>query len=94
MVKNFAGPTVKINPDTMTYKVKKKGHLAQSVTCLTTNACLTADSGITSLIPSPFPYFRGIDHEMLFMDIFLPSDDSFKKGCCQLHAKVCAQSTG
>ena len=24
----------------------------------------------------------------------LPSAESFKKGCCQLQAKVCAQSTG
>ena len=25
--------------------------------------------------------------------IFLPSAESFKKGCCQLQAKVCTQST-
>ena len=28
------------------------------------------------------------------MIILLPSADSFKKGCCQLQAKVCAQITG
>ena len=26
--------------------------------------------------------------------ILLPSAESFKKGCCQLQAKVCARSTG
>ena len=26
--------------------------------------------------------------------IFLPSTNSFKKGCCQLQAKVCTRSTG
>ena len=26
--------------------------------------------------------------------ILLPSAESFKKGCCQLQAEVCAQSTG
>ena len=46
------------------------------------------------------PYFRGyhtfveIDHEMISTVILLPSADSFKKGCCQLQAKVCARITG
>ena len=35
-----------------------------------------------------------IDHEIIYMVIRLPSADSFKKGCCQLQAKVCAQITG
>ena len=35
-----------------------------------------------------------IDHEMIYMVIRLPSADSFKKGCCQLQAKVCARITG
>ena len=34
------------------------------------------------------------DHEMISTVILLPSAESFKKGCCQLQAKVCAQSTG
>ena len=34
-----------------------------------------------------------IDHEMISTIILLPSADSFKKGCCQLQAKVCAQIT-
>ena len=35
-----------------------------------------------------------IDHEIISTVILLPSADSFKKGCCQLQAKVCAQITG
>ena len=34
------------------------GRVAQSVTCLTTDTCLTADLGAESLIPGPVPYFR------------------------------------
>ena len=34
-----------------------------------------------------------IDHEIISTVILLPSAE-FKKGCCQLHAKVCARSTG
>ena len=33
--------------------------------------------------------FVEIDHKMISMVILLPSPDSFKKGCCQLQAKVC-----
>ena len=35
-----------------------------------------------------------IDHEIISTVILLPSADSFKKGCCQLQAKVCALITG
>ena len=35
-----------------------------------------------------------IDHEIISMVILLPSSGSYKKGCCQLQAKVFAQSTG
>ena len=35
------------------------GRVAQSVTCLATDACLTADPGVASSIPVPVPYFRG-----------------------------------
>ena len=37
--------------------------------------------------------FMEIDHEIISTGILLPSADSFKKGCCQLQAKVCAGST-
>ena len=70
------------------------GWAAQSVTCLATDACLTADPGVASLILVGFYTFVEIDHEIISTDILLPSADSFKKGWCQLQAKVCAQSTG
>ena len=38
--------------------------------------------------------FLEIDHEIISTVIHFPSADSFKKGCCQLQAKVCAQITG
>ena len=44
--------------------------------------------------PGPVPYFRGDDHEIISTVILLPSADLFKKGCCQLQAKVCARITG
>ena len=70
------------------------GRLAQSVMCLATDACLTADPGVASVIPVRSHTFVEIDHEMISTVILLPSADSFKKGCCQLQAKVCAQITG
>ena len=66
------------------------GRLAQSVTCLTTDACLTADPGVVSLIPARFHTFMEIDYEIISKVIILPFADSFKKGCCQLKGKVCA----
>ena len=33
--------------------------IAQSVTCLATDASLTADPGVASSIPGLVPYFRG-----------------------------------
>ena len=67
------------------------GRVAQSVTCLATDACLTADPGVASSIPARSHTFVEIDHEIISTVILLPSADSFKKGCCQLQAKVCAQ---
>ena len=63
-------------------------------TCLATDACLTADPGVASSIPARSHTFVEIDHEIISTVILLPSADSFKKGCCQLQAKVCAQITG
>ena len=68
--------------------------VAQSVTCLATDACLTADPGVASSIPAQSYTFVEIDHEIISAVILLPSADSFKKGCCQLQAKVYAQITG
>ena len=70
------------------------GRVAQSVTCLATDACLTADPGLLSLIPARSHTFVEIDHELISTVILLPSAESFKKDCCQLQAKVSAQSTG
>ena len=70
------------------------GRVAQSVTCLATDACLTAIPGVASSIPARSHTFVEIDHEIISTVILLPSADSFKKGCCQLQAKVCARITG
>ena len=61
--------------------------------CLATDASLTADPGVMSLIPALSRTFVEIDHEISTV-ILLPSAESFKKGCCQFQAKVCARSTG
>ena len=68
--------------------------VAQSVTCLATDACLTAIPGVASSIPAGSHTFVEIDHEIISTVILLPSADSFKKGSCQLQAKVCARITG
>ena len=70
------------------------GRVAQSVTCLATDKCLTADPGVASSIPAQSHTFVEIDHEIISTVILLPSAVSFKKGCCQLQVKVCAQITG
>ena len=70
------------------------GRVAQSVTCLATDAKLTADPGVASLIQAWPHTFVEIDHEIISTVILLPSAESFMKGCCQLQAKVCARITG
>ena len=67
------------------------GHITQSVTCLAKDAYLTADPGVASSI-----LVRSILSWRLIISkvILLPSTESFKKGCCQLQAKVCARNTG
>ena len=78
----------------MVNTVSLPGCVAQSVPRLATDASLTADPGVASLIPARSHTFSEIDHEIISMVILLPSAESFKKGCCQLQAKVFAQSTG
>ena len=68
------------------------GRVAQSVTCLATNASLTADPGVARSVPACSHTFVEIDLEIICTIILLPSAQSFKKGCCQLQAKVCARS--
>ena len=53
------------------------GGVAQSVTCLATDAYLTADPGVASSIPVRSHTFVEIDHEMISMVILLPSADAF-----------------
>ena len=67
------------------------GRVEQSVTCLVTDAKLTADPGVASSIPARSHTFVEIDHEIISTFILLPSAKSFMKGCCQLQAKVCAR---
>ena len=68
--------------------------VAQSVTCLATDASLPAEPGLASSILALSHTFVEIDHEIISTVILLPSAESFKIGCCQLQAKLCAQSTG
>ena len=76
----------------MYHIVTEPGRVAQSVTCLATDASLTADPGVASSIPARSYTF--VEIEIISTVILLPSAESFKKGCCQLQAKVCARSTG
>ena len=66
------------------------GHVAQSVTCLATDASLTADPGVASLIPTRSHTFVEINHGIISTVILLSSAESFKKGFYQLQEKVCA----
>ena len=71
-------------------QLRQPGRVAQSVTCLATDASLTGDPGVASSIPAWSHTFVEIDHEIISTVILLPSAESFKKGCCQLQGKVCA----
>ena len=64
--------------------------VAQSVTCLATDASLTADPGVARSIPVRSHTFVEVDREIISTVILLPFAESFKKDCCQLQAKVCA----
>ena len=64
------------------------GRVAQSVTCLATEVCLTVDSGVASSIPARSHAFVEIEQEIISTVILLPSAVSFKKDFCQLQAKV------
>ena len=48
-----------------------KGRVVQSVTCLATDACLTADPGVASSIPARSHTFVEIDHEIISTVILL-----------------------
>ena len=56
----------KIVPNrSMPYKSFIPGRVAQSVTCLATDASLTADAGVASSIPAQSHTFVEIDHEII-----------------------------
>ena len=80
--------------DKKIFSILLPGRVVQSVMCLTTDAHLTADPGVPSLIPVQSHTFVEIDHEIISTVILLPSADSFKKGCGQIQGKVCALITG
>ena len=48
------------------------GRVAQSVTCLVTDSCLTADPGVASSIPARSHTFVEIDHEIISTVILPP----------------------
>ena len=62
--------------------------------CSPSFAIILMIPGVASSIQARSYTFVEIDHEIISTVIFLPSADSFKKGCCQLQAKVCARITG
>ena len=70
------------------------GRVTQSVTCLATDASMTADPGVASSIQAQSHTFVENDYEIISAVILLPSAESFKKDCCQLQVKVRARSTG
>ena len=57
-------------------KLTKPGCVSQVVTCLATDASLTADPGVASSIPARSHTFVEIDYEMISMVILLPSAES------------------
>ena len=83
----------------------RPGRVAQSVTCLATDACQTADQGVASSIPVRYHTFVEIVREIIsmvlllrwfiqeeFLSVTSESADSVKKSCCQLQAKVLIHS--
>ena len=62
------------------YILCEPGRVAQSVTCLATDACLTADPGVASSIPVRSHTFVEIDHEIISTVILLPSADFIQEG--------------
>ena len=60
-------------------KVTKHRRVAQSVTCLATDASLTADPGVASSILARSHTFVDIDHEIISTVFLLLSAESFKR---------------
>ena len=74
-------PGLYLHCSSLNFYLQKLGRVAQSVTCLATDASLTADPGVVSwTIPARSHTFVEIDHEIIPTVILLPSAESFKKG--------------
>ena len=69
------------------------GHLAQLLTWLTTDLCLTADPGVMSLILARSHTFVETYHEIISMAILLPSADSLLSVKYVHKATGCAEIT-
>ena len=93
-IEQLQTPTMGVTINKKSTTTEPPCRVVQSVKCLATDASLTADPGVASSIPARSHTFVEIDHEIISKVILLPSAESFKKGCCQLQAKVCARSTG
>ena len=74
--------------------LKLPGRVAQSVTCLVTDAKLTADPGVASSIPARSHTFVEIDHEIISTVILLPSAESFMKGLLSVTSESMCTITG
>ena len=57
-------------------KTIEPGCIAQSVTCLAADTCLTADPVVASLIPAQSHTSVVVEHEIISTTILLPSPDS------------------
>ena len=71
--KRFVCPSVSLSPTKPLDKIQPNlpGRVAQSVTCLATDACLTADPGVASSILARYHTFVEIDHEIISTVILL-----------------------
>ena len=72
---------------TDTYSAKKEQN-PDLIDCMT--IFNPFNPGVASSIPAQSHTFVEIDQEIISMVFLPPSAESFKKGCCQLQAKVCA----
>ena len=59
----------------ISFSCQEPGRVAQSVMCLATDACLTADPGVASSIPARSHTFMEIDHEIISTVVLLPSTE-------------------
>ena len=80
--------------ESQTVSNPEPGRVAQPLTCLATDASLTADPGVVSSILTRSHTFVEIDHEINSTVIPLPSAESFKKGFVGYKRKYVHGSTG